>query len=126
MSWTNIAVSSPEQAVRWSVRWRQMLGFKQDHAFHDTGNFYGVKPRYVRGVFRDELRLGDRWKALQHRWWADMDRQAAEFRKLADQIQQQKEAEQTADLQLMLPLGEGPKCSNCCARGSSYGDGDAR
>lgn len=126
MSWTNLAASSPEQAIRWSVKWRQMLGFKQDHAFDDAGSAYGMKPRYVRGIVRDELRVGARWKLLQHRWWADMDRQAAEFRKVADEIEHQKEAEQLAGLQLTLPFGEGAKCSKYCALGSSSGDGGAQ
>src|ERR1700744_2840645 len=100
MSWTKLAVNSPEQALCWSVRWRQWLGLKQDHAFDDAGRFYGLTARYMRGVVRDEKRLGDRWRLLKHRWWADMDRAAAEYRAIADAIKEQKLAEQEAELQL--------------------------
>lgn len=127
MSWMNLAVSSPEQAVRWSVRWRQMLGLKQDHAFDDAGSVYGLAPRFVRGVVRGELRLGKRWRLLEHRWWADMDRQAAEFRAVADEIQRLKEAEQLADVQLSLPLlGDSAKCLEPCVHRSSFGAGGSR
>ena len=111
MSRMNFDVSSPEQAVRWSVRWRQMLGMKQDHAFDDAGDAFALAPRYVCGVVRDEITMvagvRRRWRLIRHRWWADMDRQAAQFRAVADEIERQREADQIAALQLSLPLGDG-------------------
>lgn len=106
MSWMNLAITDPEHAIKWSVRWRQFLGFKQDHAFEDTGTFLGLTPRYVRGIVRDELRVGnDRWQSLRRRWWADCDRQAAELIAAAAEIKLAKEADQAAYAQYELPLG---------------------
>jgi hypothetical protein len=97
---------SPERAIKWSVRWRQFRGFKQDHACQDAGDFLGLTPRYVRGVVWNELKIGEeRWASVRRRWWADCDRQAAALRAAADAIIEAKEAEQLADAQHELPLG---------------------
>lgn len=102
-----------------------MLGFKQMHAFDDASAALDLSPRYVRGIIRDELHnVVHRWRQMRHRWWADLDRQAAEFRAIAAEIDRLKEADQIAELQLSLPLGDG--CSNHSARGSSYGYGGGR
>jgi hypothetical protein len=101
-----LAVSNPEEAVRLSVKLRQMLGLKQAHAFDDAGDALSLTQRYVRGIIRGELR-NRHWRLIQHLWWADLDRQAAQFRAVADAIDRQKEADQIAELQLTLPLGDG-------------------
>lgn len=120
MSWTNLT-TDPEDAVRRAVRWRKYLGLKQDHAFADAGAALGLTPRYVRGVVRGEIvePLARRWHALRERWWRDMDRQAARFREIADQIERQAEAERIADAQFVLPLllGGDQECAGKSERG---------
>lgn len=106
MSWMKIAVNSPEQAVCLSVKLRRMLGFKQAHAFDDAGDAMSLTSRYVRGVIRGEFRTRH-WQVIRHYWWADMDRQAAQFRAIADEIDRQTEADKNAELQLNLPFGDG-------------------
>lgn len=125
MSWTKLAANTPEQAVRLSVKLRQMLGSKQANAFDDTGAALDLSPRYVRGIIRDELHnLAHRWRLMRRRWWADLDRQADEFRAIAAEIDRLKEADQIAQLQLSLPLGDG--CSRHSAHGLSSFDGGGR
>ena len=107
MSRMELAVNEPERAVRWAVRWRQCLGLKQEHAFSETGAALGLSARYIRGVFRDEMRLSrQRWRQISRRIWDDMDRQAAEFRALAQQIEAKAEMGRLADKQLTLSFGE--------------------
>lgn len=109
-------VTSPEQAIRWSVRWRQMLGMKQEHAFDDAGDALALAPRYVCGVVRDEITMVTgirrRWRLMQRRWWADLDRQAAEFRAIAAEIDRLKEADQIAEIQLSFSFGDGPNAGS--------------
>jgi hypothetical protein len=109
MSWTKLTeteVASTERLVKRSVRVRQNLGHKQDHAMADAALALGTTARRVRAFVRGEIFrvAAEEYRRILRRWWADMDRQAAELRAEARRLEMQAEAEWLAQHQYELPL----------------------
>jgi hypothetical protein len=124
MSWMKTAVMDAGPSIRlidWSIRARKLQGYKDDHAFDDAATRLALTPRRVRALRRREIwRVPvEQYRRLLDRWWADMDRQAAELHALADKLEKQAEAEWLAHNQLQLPLEE--SCSAPSSRGSISG-----
>lgn len=116
-SWMFSAVNDPapiERMMRRSVKIRQWMGFKVDHAFEDAGLALGTTPRRVRGFVRGEVFkvAADEYRHMLHRWWADIDRQTAELQALAIRLQNEAEKEWSDEHQLSLPLGDPPSASS--------------
>lgn len=129
MSWTKKAVIDPapvERLLRRSVKVRQWMGLKVDHAFEDTAMAVGTSPRRVRGFVRGEILsvAAEEYRRLLRRWRADIDRQAAEVIEMAIQMQKEADREWSAENQYSLPLDEAfsaPLASN-----TASGAGGAR
>lgn len=111
MSWMEKAVIDPgpvERMVRRSVKLRQWMGFKVDHAFEDAATALGTSPRRVRGFVRGEVFkvAGEEHRRILHRWRADIDQQAAELTAMAIKMKKDADLEWSAENQYSLPLDE--------------------
>lgn len=67
--------------------------------------------------------LREQYWLILHRKWAAMDAEAEKLRAAAEKILRQKEAEQLAEAQLSLPLGDSARCSKYLSGSSSSGAG---
>lgn len=95
-------ISDIERIIRASLEVRRALGYKQDHAFEDVAKKLGTTARRVCGFLRGEVFKAplSEYQRYLDRWWADMDHQAAELRKLAERIEREAEIEWGARYQL--------------------------
>ncbi len=129
MSWRQFSndrtADNASRVVRAAVRVRQLLGAKNEHAIAGAAQSLAITPRKARSMLYGEMfRIAEtEYRLLLHRWWSDMDRQAAELRNRAEEIEALAEAERLAAAQLSLPLGDASSCSLPSSRGSVSGDG---
>lgn len=129
MSWMKKTGNDPapvERLLRRSVKMRQLMGAKVDHAFEDTAVAIGTSPRRVRGFVRGEIlwAAAGEYRRLLYRWRADIDRQAAEVIQMAIQLQKEADREWSAEHQYSLPLED--QSSAPCASNSASGVGGSR
>jgi len=119
------AEADVRRAVSHVVGFFRMLGHKNEHAIEMAAQALDLTPRRAWALrYPSQLVKVARVQRdlILHRWWAQMDRQAAELRARADQIERTAEAERLATAQLQLPLGE-PRCSGQSPHDSVCGDG---
>lgn len=95
-----------ERMVNRSVDARRWMGAKQECAMEDTATALGVRPRRIRSFIRGEITQAPirEYRRMLHRWWADMDKQAAALQELGIAVQKDAEAVWLAENQLSLPL----------------------
>jgi hypothetical protein len=111
-------VQDAHRAVSALVRLFRALGHKNEHAIELTAGTLDITPRRawnLRYLTQPARMLRQQRDLLLHRAWSAMDRQAAELRRRADEIERQAEAERLADAQLLLPLVLEGACSDCSA-----------
>jgi hypothetical protein len=97
-------------AVRVVVGLFRQLGHKNEYAIDLAAQALQITRRRawaLRYLTQPVRVLREQRRLLLRRAWAEMDRQAAEFRAIADQVERQAEAQRIAEAQLTLPLGNG-------------------
>ena len=97
-------------AVRVVVGLFRQLGHKNEYAIDLAAQALQITPRRawaLRYLTQPVRVLREQRLLLLQRAWAEMDRQAAQFRAMADEVERQAEAQRIAEAQLILPLEDG-------------------
>ena len=103
-------VLDAHHAVAAVIRLFRRRGYKNEHAIDLAAQTLQITPRRawaLRYLTQPVRVLREQRRLLLHRAWSEMDRQASEFRAIADAVERQAEAQRIAELQLVLPLGDG-------------------
>ena len=89
MSWIKTFQFDPRAALADAVRWRRMLGSKQEHALTDAAGALDLTPRKARSLFRGEPAkiAPSAYETMMRRWFADLDLQVAALRAQANEIE---------------------------------------